>query len=151
MRLLDTIAQARRQSDVGLLVAAVPYAGFIGLEAELIDDRLFTRLPYARCNLGNPDLPALHGGVVAAFLELTGAFELLWAMDSVTLPKTINITVDYLRPARPQTLHAYGIITKHGRQVANVRIEAWHESPEKPVAHCHAHFLLTPPDESRKA
>jgi uncharacterized protein (TIGR00369 family) len=151
MRLLDTIAQARRQADVGLLVAAVPYAAFIGLEAELSDGRLVTRLPFAARNLGNPDLPALHGGVVAAFLELTGAFELLWAIDSVTLPRTINITVDYLRPARAETLHAHGIITKLGRQVVNVRIEAWHQSPEKPVAHGHAHFLIAPPDENHSA
>lgn len=151
MKLLERIAEAREQADAGLLVEAVPYARFLGLKAETVDGRLITRLPYAHRNLGNPDLPAQHGGVIGAFLELTGAFELMWSLESAVLPRTINITIDYLRPARPVVTSAHGIVTKSGRQVANVRIEAWQENPDRPIAHGHAHFLIAPSDEISSA
>jgi acyl-coenzyme A thioesterase PaaI-like protein len=37
---------------------------------------------------------------------------------------------------------ARGRVIRQGRRVANVRAEAWQESPDKPVAAAHAHFLL---------
>jgi acyl-coenzyme A thioesterase PaaI-like protein len=52
------------------------------------------------------------------------------------------LSVDYLRPARLAETSAQGVITRHGRRVANVRVEAWQESPSRPVAAAHAHFLL---------
>jgi acyl-coenzyme A thioesterase PaaI-like protein len=58
------------------------------------------------------------------------------------VPKTINLAVDYLRPARPVETSALGLVTKQGRRVANVRVEAWQEDRGRPVAIAHAHFLL---------
>lgn len=149
MSILATIAAARRDGDIQAIADAIPHARFLGLKTEIAveDDgaRLVTCLPHDPKHIGNPLLPALHGGVVAAFLELTGALELLWRLESEALPRSINITVDYLRPARPQPLHASGIITKLGRRVANVRVEAWQEDATRPIAHGHAHYLVAPP------
>ena len=58
------------------------------------------------------------------------------------MPKTINITVDYLRSARLVDTHARAMITKHGRRVANVQVRAWQGDESKPIAAAHAHFLL---------
>jgi acyl-coenzyme A thioesterase PaaI-like protein len=60
----------------------------------------------------------------------------------VLVPKTITITIDYLRSARPVDTFARGIVTKQGRRVANVRVEAWQEDPAQPVAAANAHFLV---------
>ncbi|MGF1610991.1 MAG: PaaI family thioesterase [Kiloniellales bacterium] len=149
MSILATIAAARRDGNVQAIADAIPHASFLGLETEIVAadgaPRLVTRLPHDPRHIGNPLLPALHGGVVAAFLQLTGAIELLWRLESESLPRSINITVDYLRPARAETLYASGIITKLGRRVANVRVEAWQEDASRPVAHGHAHYLVVPP------
>lgn len=142
MTLLQAIETARRNGDFGALIAAVPYAAYLGVSAGTRKDRLISRLPFAQRNIGNPLLPALHGGVVGGFLELAAAFELLWSLDGVAIPKTINITVDYLRPAGPRDCFACGTVTKLGRRVANVRVEAWQDDREKPIAHGHVHFLL---------
>ena len=92
--------------------------------------------------VGNPMLPALHGGTMGALLESTAIFELLWHAESIVLPKTINLTVQYLRSARPVDTFATATITKHGRRVVAARAEAWQGADERPVATASAHFLV---------
>ena len=92
--------------------------------------------------IGNPALPALHGGTLGALLESSAIFELLWRAETIVLPKTITLTVDYLRSGGPHDTHARSIVTRHGRRVANVRVEAWQTDRATPVATAHAIFLV---------
>jgi uncharacterized protein (TIGR00369 family) len=140
--MLDKIAEARAAGDMNLLAQAIPYARFLGLTAALVDGRVVCTMRYGDHLVGNPTLPALHGGTLGALLESAAIFQLLWSAETVLIPKTITITVDYLRSARPVDTHARGTVTKHGRRVANVHVEAWQEDPAQPVAAAHAHFLI---------
>lgn len=142
---LDLIAQCKASGDWSPLVGAIPYARFLGLSIEHQPAGLVCKMSYADHLVGNPVLPALHGGTLGALLESTAIFQLMWESETVLLPKTINITVDYLRSARPVDTYARGIITKHGRRVMNVRAEAWQEDPAKPIATATAHFLVVAP------
>ncbi len=143
MILGDAVSRARAFGDPALIIAGIPYARFLGLTAELKDDEVVSKLVYDQMLIGNPTLPALHGGVVGALLEHAAIVHLLWEMDLAALPKTINISIDYLRSGRPRDTFARGIITKLGRRVANVRVEAWQDDALKPIAHGYAHFLLS--------
>ena len=138
----EHIAAARAAADPGRLLAAVPYAQFLGLDAALVDGELVTTMRYAPHLIGNPALPALHGGTLGALLESAAVFSLLWAAETAVLPKTITITVDYLRSAGPRDTSAIGVVTRLGRRVAAVRVEAWQESRSQLVAAAHAHFLI---------
>lgn len=143
--ILELISAARRSGDCGPLTAIIPFAGWMGITMEIVDDHLRGHLAYSDMLVGNPTIPALHGGTLGALLESTAIFEILWASESIVLPKTINLSIDYVRSAKAEDVHARGIITKLGRRVANVRAEAWQRDPEKPVAIAHAHFLLGSP------
>ncbi|MCP6134194.1 hypothetical protein NL393_33980, partial [Klebsiella pneumoniae] len=79
------------------LLALIPYAGLIGIECERQGDDLLFRLPASQDNIGNPLLPALHGGVIAGFMELSAALYLLIYSDSASIPKIIDFSIDYLR------------------------------------------------------
>lgn len=143
MTLLERVADAKRSGDYHVLLEAVPYAGFLGLSARLEGDELITTMRFADHLIGNPALPALHGGTLGALLESAAIFELLWRAETVVLPKTITITVDYLRSGAPLDTHARGTVTRHGRRVANVRVEAWQADRAAPVATAHAIFMVT--------
>jgi acyl-coenzyme A thioesterase PaaI-like protein len=65
----------------------------------------------------------------------------MWELNVDHLPKTINISIDYLRSAGAKTSYAQAILTKRGRRVANVRVEAWQDDRAKPVAAAHGNFL----------
>jgi uncharacterized protein (TIGR00369 family) len=120
----------------------VPYVRFLGMRVELAGDEMTAVLPFAQHLIGNPMLPALHGGVIGAFLEMTALAQLSIAQPARRVPKTIDITIEYLKPARAQDTYARAILRKVGRRVANVQVEAWQESRAQPVAGMTGHFLL---------
>ncbi len=131
-------------ADYQRFLERIPYARFLGLSIDSIDerDRVVMRMKFDRGIVGNPNLPAVHGGVIGAFLEVAAIIQLVKEGEGDRLPKPINLTIDYLRKAGPLDTLARAIITKHGRRVANVRVEAWQDDPEKPVAAAHGHFLM---------
>ena len=123
------------------LIYRIPYASFLGVEVEQTAEGLVCVLPFRDENIGNPRLPALHGGVVGAFLELTARLHMLGEGVERT-PKPINFSVNYLRSAAPVEMRGRGIIVKHGRRIANVRVEAWQDDAAKTVAVGVGTFLL---------
>ncbi|MDB4958567.1 MAG: thioesterase [Myxococcales bacterium] len=143
VKLIERLAEAKRTGNYQALIEAVPYAQFLGLTAELAGGELLTTMKYSEQLIGNPALPALHGGTLGALLESAAIFELLWRAETIVLPKTITITVDYLRSGGPVDTHARGVVTRHGRRVTNVRVEAWQADRNAPVATAHAIFLVT--------
>ncbi len=143
MTLLEQIAAARAAGDPASLLAAIPYARWMGMTAAIDPGgELVTTMRFSHHLIGNPSLPALHGGSLGALLESAAVVTLMWALETALLPKTITITVDYLRSARPVDTHARAIVTKQGRRVASVRVEAWQDDRGSPVATAHTHFLI---------
>ncbi|HEX6959175.1 MAG TPA: PaaI family thioesterase [Ferrovibrio sp.] len=136
------IAEARAARDYGAFMQVVPYFRFLGLTVREGEGGPVCVLPADPKLVGNAQLPALHGGVVGALLESAAIVHLIWAADTDSIPKIIDLSVDYLRSARPVETYARAVVTKHGRRIANVRAEAWQDDPERPVAAAHAHFLL---------
>ncbi len=133
---------ARAAGDPSRVLNGIPYARMLGLVATLDGSSVIVRMPRSEHLVGNPVLSALHGGTVGALLESAAILELLWQADTETVPKTITLTVDYLRSARLQDTFARATITRHGRRVANVQVHAYQESQQKPIAVANAHFLL---------
>ena len=142
MTLIDRLTAARASQDYQGLVDLIPYAGFLGLTAAMQGDELITTMRYGDHLIGNPALPALHGGTLGALLESAAIFDLLWRAETIVLPKTITLTVDYLRSGAPVDTHARGTVTRQGRRVTNVRMEAWQADRGAPVATAHAVFLV---------
>jgi uncharacterized protein (TIGR00369 family) len=141
-QLFELVAAAKQSGDLARLVDAIPYSKFLGVSMATIAGELLGVLKFADHQIGNPMLPAIHGGVIAALLESTAIYQLMWETEAVVLPKTITITVDFLRPGRAQDTYARGILTRQGRRVANVRVEAWQDDRARPIAVASAHFLL---------
>ena len=142
--MLKTISEIRASGDLAALNAFIPYARTVGLEVEReADGGLVTVLKFREDNIGNHLIRAIHGGVVGALLEHAAVMHLLLETDVQVVPRIINLSVDYLRPARAADTRARGTIVRQGRQVANVRVVAWQDDPERLVAAAHAHFLLT--------
>lgn len=123
------------------LFARIPYAGFLGLRGEVGGEGLLMVMPFAEHLIGNPTIPALHGGTTGAFMELTAIAELA-RLHGGRLPKTIGVTVEYLRSGRARDTFARAEVKRMGRRIANVRVEAWQDDPAKPIAALHGHFML---------
>lgn len=144
MSFLEAVRRARESGSLEPLVEAIPYAEFMGISMDLEDDRVIGKLAFSDHLIGNASIRALHGGTLGALLESTAIFELLWRAESVSVPKTINITVQYLRSGKARDTFARADITREGRRIVNVYALAWQDDPERPIAAATAHFLLAP-------
>ena len=154
------VVKQRRDAVLNALVTGVPYIQFLGVEFERRGDELTTVMPFRDALIGNPLLPALHGGATAAFLEVTAIITLSWTSiwedmesgvldvsdpDNVVLPrrpKTIDFTVDYLRSGLPRDAYARAQIVRSGRRYASVRVEAWQDNRSRPYAAATGHFVM---------
>ena len=134
------------QDELDAILARIPYARFLGVRVELHGDEMTAVLPYAEHLIGNPTLPALHGGVIGAFMEMTAVLQLSIVEAQQRQPRPVDVNIDYLRSGRPEDTYARALIKKAGRRIANVQVEAWQETRAAPIAALHGHFLLTPID-----
>ena len=151
MTIETIVAAARASRDWAPLVGLVPYAQFLGVRLDIRGDQFSACMPFDKKLIGNPALPALHGGAIGGFLESAGLFYLLWDMDSVELPRTINFTFEFLRSGRPVDTYASVFMVKQGQRVAHLRIEAWQSSPDKPIAIGHGNFMVKPGVQPKEA
>lgn len=120
----------------------IPYAKFLGVKPLLMGEELTMVMPYTQSIIGNPVLPALHGGAVSAFMELTAILQLALEMRNPQLAKPIGINIDYLRRGHPKDTYARALVARQGSRVANVRVRAWQDSFDKPITMLHGHFML---------
>ena len=76
MTLENIVHQARSSGDFQQLIDGIPYAKLLGLEFQRMGNDVLFTLPKNPDNIGNPILPAIHGGVIGGFMELA-AFRLM--------------------------------------------------------------------------
>jgi uncharacterized protein (TIGR00369 family) len=131
------------KSDPNAILRTVPYCAWLGLTARIEDGALILDMPFDPKLIGNPMLPALHGGVVGSLLETAAIVQTIWETGAVKLPKPVDITIDYLRSGKAVESHARAWLARQGRRVVSARAEMWQEDPAKPVASFRGHFLLS--------
>jgi acyl-coenzyme A thioesterase PaaI-like protein len=154
------VVKERRDTVLRSMVEGVPYIQFLGIQFERRGDELTGILPFREELIGNPMLPALHGGATAAFLEVTAIITLNWgliwedmesgALDVTKLdqnlmprlPKTIDFTVDYLRSGLPRDAYARARINRSGRRYASVHVEGWQDNRARLYAQATGHFVM---------
>ena len=143
-------------ADFSTLRARIPYAAFLDMQLLVDGERLRFRLPFRENLIGDAALPAIHGGVIAGFMECAAQVQLLLLLPERRLPKNIDFSIDYLRSGNAADCYVDCEIMRQGRRVAQVQIRCWqHErnahgegGVEKPprtraIALARAHFLLS--------
>ena len=161
MRQLEPVAVIKQRRDRALsaIVKKIPYVDFLGVRFTRYGDELTATLVYHDDLIGNPKLPAIHGGATAAFLEVTAIVSLTWSQvwtdmeteqktlesleyGQIQLPKTIDFTVDYLRSGLPRDAYARAVINRSGRRYASVQVEGWQDNKNRLFAQAIGHFLM---------
>ena len=158
------VIKNRRDKALAAMVGGVPYIRFMGVHFDRRGDELTAVMSYDEKLIGNPMLPAIHGGATASFLEVTAivnlGFQMVWddiesgALDAEALtpetlprmPKTIDFTVDYLRSGLPRDAYARARVNRSGRRYASVHVEAWQDNHARPFAQATGHFLMPDSD-----
>lgn len=124
------------------LFERIPFARFLNIRLEVAGQELRAHLPFAAHLIGNPLVPALHGGAIGAFLEMTAMAQLALAENPEHLPKPVSINIQYIRSGKPLDTFAEARINRVGRTIANVEAYAWQGLRAQPIATLQAHFLV---------
>jgi uncharacterized protein (TIGR00369 family) len=116
-----------------------PFARFLGIR---IGEQDTLVMPFSPRIIGNPVLPAIHGGMTGAFLETTAIVGVTRELGVLAPPKPIGLTINYLRSGRALDSHAKVSIVKQGRRVVAFEAQAWQDDPARPIASAFGHFML---------
>jgi uncharacterized protein (TIGR00369 family) len=116
-----------------------PFARCLGIR---IGEEGTLVMPFSPKIIGNPVLPAIHGGMTGAFLETTAIVGVTRELGVLAPPKPIGLTINYLRSGRALDSYAKVSIVKQGRRVVAFETQAWQDDPTKPIASAFGHFML---------
>jgi uncharacterized protein (TIGR00369 family) len=125
MKMNHNILKPRYPMDIRHVIEQeIPFDRFLGLLVEEIRPgyaRL--RMPFRPEFIGDPRRPALHGGIISMLVDTCGG-SAVWASCSVRdRVATIDMRVDYLRPADPADLIAIGEVKLLGNRVGNATVQ----------------------------
>ena len=154
-----------RKKILNSLVKGIPFCQTLGIQVDYLGNEITAHLPFNKEFVGNPAIPALHGGVIGSFLEITAIIQLSWTSfletegrelfdkaevdlkmdESIVreLPKTIDVTIDYLHSGLPLESFARASVDRIGRRYASVSARSWQTDPSKPFAKASGHFLVS--------
>jgi len=125
--------------DASGLFARSPFARCLGIR--IAEDGVL-QMPFSPKIIGNPILPAIHGGITGAFLETTAIVGLTRELGVSTRPKPIGLTINYLRSGRALDSFANVSIVRQGQRVVAFQAQAWQDDAAKPIATAFGHFKL---------
>jgi len=142
----EKIQRAQSSSSPNLIIDAVPYARLLGMrglyEPDAEGGGLIFHLPPKKSNVGNPTLPALHGGAIGGFMEMAATIHVLMSMDIVKVPKVVDFSIDYVRAGRFEDTWASCSVVRQGNKLVNVAIQTWQQDRGASIATARAHFLM---------
>lgn len=121
-----------------------PHGRALGLEVTRLErGKVWGRAPYRPELVGDPQTGVIAGGVITTFLDHLCGMAAVAAMKEPSIVATIDIRIDYMRPAEPgRDVLAEAHCTKLGRNVAFVRAVAYEDSPDNPIANATSTFMV---------
>lgn len=126
------------------MTEVVPFNAVLGIQVlEVTRGRAIFAVPFRPELVGDPDRPALHGGVISAVADACGGCAVWSMVDERDRVSTIDLRVDYLRPARLELFHAIANVLRVGNRVGVANVVVVHPSrPDEPVAEAKAVYSV---------
>ncbi len=134
-----------------MVLDSIPHARVLGIELLAAGrGRAKVRLAYRPELVGDGETGVLHGGVITTLMDTAGGIAVLSALTTVVPFATLDLRIDYLRPATPEApLVAELECYKVTRKIAFVRGTAYQDDETDPVANCVGTFMITGGAEER--
>jgi len=131
-----------------LMETGIPFNRLLGIKLVTLEKgHARLEVPFRDELVGDPFRPALHGGVLSALADTAGGAA-VWsaATDLRVRVSTIDLRVDYLRPARLEAIVADARVVRMGNRVGVVDVTLFHPTTEhETFATCKAVYNVSPP------
>jgi len=131
------------EKNTNELVSSIPYADYIGMKIQQnINGEIIFVLPFQEKHVGNPMIRAIHGGVLASFMECSATMMVIGTVSHDHLPKCVNQTTEYLKSAKDVDTYARVKVNKAGRRIVAASVSCWQQDENTPVAISHSRFMV---------
>ncbi len=117
-----------------LIENGIPFNRMLGISVAELDEglaRLY--IPFRPELIGDSRRPALHGGVISTLADVCAGFAVWTRCRLDDRIATIDLSVDYLRPASACDLYAQATVRLLGNRVGNAHVVLW--SADEPGVH----------------
>ena len=142
VNLIKVISEAREKFDPSIISSFLPFTKETGIVFLLKKNYFYGKLVFSKHHIGNPITKVLHGGIIAALLQNTAQFHVLWEHDMHKIPEIIDISINFLRLGKDEDVYARASIIKYGNRVLNVEVKAWNNDEASPIANASINFLV---------
>lgn len=111
--------------DLDDLIRIPPFHEYLGVKVVAAETgRVVLEIPPKDAFVGNPLIPAVHGGIISALVDLAGGAALF--VDTHFPTPTVDMRLDFLRPAiAGRALRAEAVTRSLGKRVAFVDVLVW--------------------------
>lgn len=142
----DGVDPQVQRSRIASTLDAMPYVRHLGIRLVEVGDSSEVRfhLPFDARLIGNVTLPAIHGGIVATFMEAAALASTYALLGEHLPPKLVDFSLDYLSSAGPSDLYAQCEMHRVGRRIAAVGVRCWQRNMHTPIALGRAHVFVAP-------
>ena len=135
----ETKAKLARQ-----FMEAIPHSRRLGMSLDVLADGIAeVSMPYDKDLVGDPETGVIHGGAVSALMDTCCGAAVMCHPQSPMGTATIDLRIDYMRPARPgDRIVARAECYHVTRSVAFVRAKAMDSDRDRPVATANGAFTV---------
>lgn len=143
---------ATRMDRVGRFIETLNQGRELGLTVTTVKGGQLTLcLPYSDRIIGDPDTGVIHGGAITTLMDTASGSATLCALGDFELCPTLDLRVDYMRPAEPRKpVYARAEAYKVTRNIIFTRCEAFQE-PGETIANCVGTFMRIGRDATPKS
>ena len=128
-----------------MFTSAIPHVRELGLQVVELGDEGFTvKVDQQARFIGDPERGVIHGGIVTVLLDTVSGGAIYLAIRRFTPIATLDLRIDYLKPARPKTaIYAKAHCYRVTRNVAFTHGVAYQDSEDDPIAQAAGSFMLS--------
>lgn len=126
----------RQLDSARKFIEMIPHSAALGMRVDEMGDGIAVlSMPYRESLIGDPQTGVIHGGAVSALMDTCCGAAVLAHPQVVGATATIDLRIDYMRPATPgQRITARAECYHVTRSVAFVRAVTLDEDESRPVA-----------------
>ncbi len=113
----------------------IKFNAFLGMKVEHLEKgAACLRVPFMDDLIGDPFRRALHGGVISSLADAAGGIAAFTSVTPGDRLSTVDLRIDYLRPAVAADLVAEAKVLRIGNRVAVCDVILYQDDPDRHVA-----------------
>ncbi|MDX2003159.1 MAG: hotdog fold thioesterase [Chitinophagales bacterium] len=121
---------------INVIENLIPFNKLLNIQlVEIREGFAKLKVPFKPELIGDPRRQAIHGGVISTLMDTAGGAAGMTTLVSFEdALSTIDIRVDYLRPAKAMDLVVESEIVRSGNRIIVTRMIAYQEDIKQPIA-----------------